>query len=90
MLLTLCSRLSEHKKIGKLTFVWLNSIPFLGANKVRCPDFYSIPHLYPCVNDNRKEADREYVEDLEQLKKPHLDSRPKVGGKNVAVGINPL
>ena len=29
------------------------------------------PYLHPCVNDNREEADREYVEELEKLKQPH-------------------
>ena len=29
------------------------------------------PYLHPSVNDNREEADREYVEELEKLKQPH-------------------
>ena len=30
------------------------------------------PYLNPCVNDNREEADREYVEEFEKIKQPHV------------------
>ena len=39
---------------------------------------YEDPYLHPCVNDNRKEADTEYVEELEEFKQPHFGVKPLV------------
>ena len=39
------------------------------------PHEYEDFHLHPCINDDGEEADTEYVEELEELKQPHLDIR---------------
>ena len=65
---------------NKVCSVDLHSIPDLlitrymninaGMKRDEC-QWDGYPYLHPCVNDNREEADREYVEELEKLKQPH-------------------
>ena len=58
----------------KLLRVDLDSIPHLqSSNDNRC--IFEDLHLHPGVDDNREEADTEYVQELEELKQPHLGLR---------------